>query len=563
VRTYGTATLQDGGKARVWVVKVEPHVAMRLKRAISKLSRNARGDLILAATEENARDLEWFAERYPIEFDPRDELERAARAYDRRRQVALDILSGSQVFADLPMALPPREYQRIAAELVKTTGGLILADEVGLGKTVSAIATFADTGLRPALVVVQTHLQRQWKAEIERFLPFSYVHIAKKGTPYDTSHHGRSPDVLILTYHKLHGWAEHLAGRFPSIVFDEVQELRHRKDRKRGGFTRRWAAARMVTDGAKVSLGLSATPIYNYGDEFFSVAEVLAPGALGEESEFRQEWCRGYGDKWIITNPRAFGSYLRESGLLLRRTRQEVGRELPSLTTVVHEIESSDDALEPDVDTLAHLILSDGRGIDKMQAAAQFDMRMRQATGIAKAPYVAAFVRLLIEQGPVVLFGWHRLVYDAWGEQLRDLEPAWFTGHESPVAKSEQLQRFVSGKTNLLIMSLRAGSGVDGIQKVCSQVVIGELDWSPGVHTQCIGRAHRDGQKSPVFAYYMVSDRWADPVMVDVLDLKRTQLNQARDPDAPLTTQQVDPHHVKRLAEAYLKKRGRRPSGAG
>ena len=560
MRTYGIATLKDLpniGAGAVWVVKAEPHVVMRLKRVFGKLSRAQSGALILAATEENARDLEWFAERYPLEFQPREALERAARAYDRRRQVALDILGGSHQFSDLPMALPPREYQRIAAELVKTTGGLILADEVGLGKTVSAIATFADASLRPALVVAQTHLQRQWKAEIERFLPFAHVHIAKKGVPYDTSHRGRAPDVLILTYHKLHGWAEHLAGRFPTIVFDEVQELRHRKDRKQpSGFSRRWGAARIVTAQAKVRLGLSATPIYNYGDEFFSVAEVVSPGSLGEEGEFRQEWCRGYGSQYIVQNPRAFGAYLRESGLLLRRTRQEVGRELPSLTTVVHEIESREDALAPGVDDLARLILGEGRGIDKMQAASEFDMRLRQATGLAKAPYVAAFVRMLVAQGPVVLFGWHRLVYDHWGEDLRDLEPAWFTGHESPAAKAEQLHRFTSGKTKLLIMSLRAGSGVDGIQKVCSQVVIGELDWSPGVHTQCIGRAHRDGQKAPVFAYYLVSDRWADPVMVDVLDLKRTQLEQARDPDAPLTTAQVDPHHVKRLAEAYLRRRG-------
>ena len=545
------------GSSDVWVVDAEPHVVMRLKRVFGKLSRMASGKLMLSTSEENARDLEWFATRYPLTFDPVDELLRAARAYDRRRQLALDILGGKLPDIALPMALPPREYQWTAAELVKAIGGLILADEVGLGKTVASIATFAEAGTRPALVVVQTHLQRQWKAEIERFLPFSHVHIVKKGTPYDTSHGGRSPDVLILTYHKLHGWAEHLAGRFPIIVFDEVQELRHRKDRKQpGGVSRRWAAARLITEGARVRLGLSATPIYNYGDEFFSVIEVLKPGALGEEREFHQEWCINYGGKYKIKDPRAFGTYLRETGLMLRRTRQEVGRELPALTTVVHEIESRDDIkLSGDTEALAKMILGEGLGIEKMQAAGEFDMRLRQATGLAKAPYVAEFVRMLIEQGPVVLFGWHRLVYMQWGEQLADLKPAWFTGSESPSQKAEQFRRFQSGETPLLIMSLRAGSGVDGIQKVCSQVVIGELDWSPGVHTQCIGRAHRDGQQSPVFAYYLVSDRWADPVMVDVLDLKKQQLEQVRDPDAPLTTIEVDPHHVKRLAEAFLRRK--------
>jgi hypothetical protein len=45
-----------------------------------------------------------------------------------------------------------------------------------------------------------------------------------------------------------------------------------------------------------------------------------------------------------------------------------------------------------------------------------FDWKMRQATGIAKAPYVAEFVKLLLEsEQKVVLFGWHRDVYDDLG----------------------------------------------------------------------------------------------------------------------------------------------------
>jgi hypothetical protein len=69
---------------------------------------------------------------------------------------------------------------------------------------------------------------------------------------------------------------------------------------------------------------------------------------------------------------------------------------------------------------------------------------MRRATGLAKAPYVADFVRLLLESEPkVVLFGWHRDVYEIWLDRLADLNPSLYTGSES--SGSAQKERRASG----------------------------------------------------------------------------------------------------------------------
>jgi hypothetical protein len=69
-------------------------------------------------------------------------------------------------------------------------------------------------------------------------------------------------------------------------------------------------------------------------------------------------------------------------------------------------------------------------------------------------------------------------------------------------------------------MSLRSGAGLDGLQKRCSTMVFGELDWSPGVHHQCIGRLDREGQEQPVTAMFLVCDDGSDPPMMEVLGLK-------------------------------------------
>ncbi|MFH4122341.1 ATP-dependent helicase, partial [Acinetobacter baumannii] len=64
---------------------------------------------------------------------------------------------------------------------------------------------------------------------------------------------------------------------------------------------------------------------------------------------------------------------------------------------------------------LAKVILSSTQEFQgqKLRATEEFNIMMRQATGIAKAPYVAEFVRMLVESGEsVMLYGWHRDVYN-------------------------------------------------------------------------------------------------------------------------------------------------------
>ena len=246
---------------------------------------------------------------------------------------------------------------------------------------------------------------------------------------------------------------------------------------------------------------------------------------------------------------------------MLRRTRKDVGREMPAVTVAPTRIEA--DAAELDrikgrAAELARVILAQtagkGAGFDKMQKGGELDRLVRQATGLSKAPYVADFVRMLVESGEPVLVGlWHRSVYDLIGERLKDLAPAFYTGTESPRQKQEALRRFKERETPVLCMSLRSGAAIDGLQHVCSTVVIGELDWSHVIHHQLISRIDRDGQTDPVVAYYLLSDVGSDPIVADVCGAKRANSAPIIDPDATtIADERVDPEHVRRLAESYL-----------
>lgn len=553
---YGEVTHADGH----WIVKCEPHVRARLKRVFARAPQEAADSIRISDSTENSRDLMWFLKRYPMAVkDPRRLRDRSDEHRSQEHRLA-ELLAHRGPPPEVKLAEPPREYQALVPPFLDVKGGLLLGDDVGIGKTVSGICCLAQPGALPAVIVAPPHLLKHWEGFINRFSPALRVYrVRGPDTSAITRRRGKDvplPDVVVISYHRLQKWADVLGAIARTVIFEECQQLRSPN-------TYIYQSCVHVASRAK-RLGLSATPIYNYGSEFFWVVDAVLPGALGTREEFVREWCTaGAGDKARLQDPEQFGAYLRREGIMLRRTRREVGRELPPLTKIIHEVDADTAVLNKltgDAIVLAQAILRANeqyRG-ERMRASAEFDAMMRQATGIAKAPYVAEFVRLLLENGErVVLFGWHRAVYRIWMDLLQDYKPVMYTGTESITQKAAAERAFKERETPLFIMSLRSGAGVDGLQHVCRTAVFGELDWSPGVHEQCVGRLDRDGQPDPVTAYFLTALDGADPIMVDVLGIKRAQIEGVRNPGGGLIERaDTGENNLRALARAFLKTKG-------
>jgi hypothetical protein len=272
-----------------------------------------------------------------------------------------------------------------------------------------------------------------------------------------------------------------------------------------------------------------------------------------------REWA-GAGNGKQIKNPKALGTYLRENFLFIRRTREDVKRDLPVVNKVVHTVDFDQDAVDGIEEIAKKLAISvtTGSFVERGKAARELDIMVRQATGISKAKYVAEYVKILLENGEAVLLaGWHRAVYDIWLKELSQYNPVMYTGSETTKEKDDAKKAFISGKAQLMIISLRSGIGLDGLQERSSLVVFGELDYSPAVHEQVVGRLDRDGQKNQVTSIYLISDSGSDPLMVDLLGLKASQARDIIDPlNNQVTFQNNDDTRIKLLAELYLKKAG-------
>lgn len=548
--SYGRLNYHDGKWS---VAGLPPHVSLRFKALFPRVPQHQTGFFLLTDTPSTCSDILWFTQRYPLGMT-HDVRDRLLAGHER---AMADSTAISSILVDdwRPDGPPPRfrngmapyPFQAQAAAITAKVQRLLLMDDVGLGKTVSALAALVEAGAFPAAVVVQAHLAEQWGEEyIDEFTDLDW-HIIKSTKPY------RLPkaQIYLFKYTNIAGWTDIAAnGQFKAVVFDEIQELRH------GDSTKKGAAAKEFVRTCDIRMGLTATPIYNYGSEIFNVVDLLQPGCLGTWGEFLTEWCISQGTHWIVKNPAALGTYLRDINLALRRTEADVGKQMPAVNVLMHHIDYDQAAVEKveeEARVLALKVIS-GAFTERGQAARELDMMARHATGMAKAKGVAALVRMLVESGErVLLAGWHRDVYDVWNSELSDLNPVMYTGSESPTQKVKAKRAFIDGDSPLMMISLRSGAGLDGLQRVCSKVVFGELDWSPQVHKQVIGRLRRPGQTRQVDAIYAHTNGGSDPVIVEMLGLKASQSQGIVDPLAGAAqVVESDDSRIRKLAEAYL-----------
>lgn len=178
--------------------------------------------------------------------------------------------------------------------------GALLADEVGLGKTIEASLVIAQRWAerrRRILLIVPASLRKQWSQELyDKFsLPSviverkSYNDFRKKGIarPFEHSNH------VVITSYEFAALkdTEIRAGQWDLVVFDEAHRLRNVY--KKDGATR----AKRLRDATRpfFKILLTATPLQNSLMELYGLVSVLDEHHFGDEESFRSQYVAGPG----------------------------------------------------------------------------------------------------------------------------------------------------------------------------------------------------------------------------------------------------------------------------
>jgi len=185
--------------------------------------------------------------------------------------------------------------------------GVMLADEVGLGKTIEAGLTLCQLWAerrRRLLVVCPASLRKQWQEEL-------YEKFALPGVIAEGSLPPFADGVLIMSYEFARKYAEQLqAADWDCVVLDEAHKLRNAyKDSNKIG-----QALRIAFTGKKKLL-LTATPLQNSLMELYGLSLFLDPYLFGDAKLFRRDF---------IAQPNSDALRLRLRGFVQRTLRRDV-----------------------------------------------------------------------------------------------------------------------------------------------------------------------------------------------------------------------------------------------
>lgn len=538
-----------------WIISGgDPLAVSMAKRLFPGADGRDRGTVRFPASKRILGDLNWFLLRWPMEIED-------AEAWEAARAETIEHATKSIDLRRRPQSINPptakfagelKPFQAEGVAWMKHHQRTLLADEMGLGKTVQFLALLASANAYPCLVIVQPHLVRQWERAIERWLPGLAAHTLRGTTPQPILNW----PIVLIHYGLIRHWKDELGGRFHTVCFDEIQELRH-------AGTQKYSAASHITDGVENVIGLSGTPIYNTGGEIWNVLNIIEMHCLGSKDHFTREWCHGYGSDTVI-DPELLGRRLREEGLLLRRTKQDVLPELPAKRRIIESIEASAQTygsiIGPALELAPQYAMTENV-LEKGRLLREIVSYARKATGLAKVPYVGQFVRALLDAGESCLvFAHHHAVTDALMGEFQQHSPVRISGQETQSQKDDAVMAFQDGRTRVCIVSLRAAAGLDLFAAKC--VVFAELDWSPAVHSQAEDRAHRIGQTDSVLAYYLAWFGYgsSDPEVLDKLGFKASQFiglmgDRAESQEDRVLATKAAKAHMERIVEQLTQRR--------
>lgn len=460
---------------------------------------------------------ETFLERYASD-GPWDNWEIAQLALESEQELAIPDFDGLQAPNHLPhLNILPHQLQTAQQVVENMHGKAILADEVGLGKTIEAgliLKEYMIRGLvKKALILVPASLVIQWVNELNEkfYIPAVAQKKAYMWTQYDVI-------VSSLDTAKRKPHSEIIFSQnWDFIIIDEAHKLKNRK-------TKNYEFVQQLKK--RFCLLLTATPIQNKLEEIFNLVSLLKPGYLGNIDEFHQE----FNSKKRKPEDEAKLKTLIQN-VMIRNRRQETDLDWPtrhvknifipfsqaekqiyekitsakkndglsehslSLLTLQREICSSREAL---FFTLKKMIEQEKTSEQTKQFAAELIQDLQTIEEHAKAKKLVELIQEI--DSKVIVFTEYRAtqLYLQWYLKQHGITSVPFQGGFKRSKKDWMTQLF-KNHAQVLIATEAGGEGIN--LQFCQHVVNYDLPWNPMRIEQRIGRIHRIGQEKDVYIY--------------------------------------------------------------
>jgi SNF2 family DNA or RNA helicase len=406
-------------------------------------------------------------------------------------------------------------------KVIKLFGGrALLADEVGLGKTIEAGMIckeyFVRGMIKSLLVLTPASLVSQWQLELSDKFDITAISTDDRQDVPEVFWNQNDNIIASINTAKHKAHRDYVTGReWDMVIVDEAHHLKNRN-------TLNWKLVNSIKK--RFILMLTATPVQNSLIELFNLLTLLKPGLLKTEALFKKEYVGPKAGR-VPKNPEKLRQLMRE--VMVRNTRSLVDIKLPkrfAATITVHPSEAENTLYQAINEYLRRhqnekslrlsrnmLLMRIGSSpkaltdslanLSKRFKHKEIKSLIKQASAIQHVEKAKQLIEFLQKSTKKTLvFVNHRETQAYLASCLAEvgISFAEFRGDMSLKDKDEAIESF----RELVPVLLASETGGEGRNIQFANVIVNyDLPWNPMRIEQRIGRIHRIGQTQDVFIF--------------------------------------------------------------
>lgn len=416
-----------------------------------------------------------------------------------------------------PKGLEFLPFQLAGIEYMVSRSNTLLADQMGLGKTIQVIGlcNFLNQSIRKILIICPATLKLNWLREWKKWMAKTKSIDVAYGKFYPNS------DIVIINYDILarhHAFIHNKV--WDLVVLDEAHYLKNPKANR----TKQVVGYRQLPAlKAKRKLALTGTPIVNRPVELFNIIKYLAPYGWWDKMKYARRYCAAFRGPWGwdmsgASNLAEFQEKLR-STIMIRRLKKDVLPQLPPKVHQIIELPTGDSKItkllskEKSLLGMANYNFSVKEYRDMMLSwAARHATKIgfgemstiRREVAEAKFPFIVKHLEdAIASSGKVVCFCHHRSIVAGLRNHFK-YRCVTLVGDTATKERDNVVKRFQTEKEIELFVGNIQAAGLGITLTAASHVVFAEISWVPGEIEQCEDRCHRIGTTGSVLIQFLV-----------------------------------------------------------
>lgn len=420
---------------------------------------------------------------------------------------------------------PPLEHQKVAIEKLLVNDRFILADDMGLGKSTSAVIASIESEAKKVLIVCPSSLKINWKREIEYYSKDHILIVDGKKWGSTFKYYIINYDIVknFHTTNKSEDSNDYkliINEKFDVAIIDEAHMISNSS-------ARRTKLLNDILDKIPKVWLLTGTPMTSRPINFYNILKIVNSPITSNWQTYVKRYCGGY--QFTVNNRKIWNvngatnlDELREvtKNLVLRRLKTDI-LDLPEKIINPIYLELNNTLYNEELDEFIK-ITKEEKTIDKLSLSFNILMKIRQIIANEKITYTTELIDKYLElDKKIIVFTNFTLPLDTLYEKYKKISVI-LDGRMSKDKRQYSVDKFQNDdKIKLFIANIKSG-GV-GITLTKAEVVImNDLSFVPSDHSQAEDRSYRYGQKNSVLIYYPIFENTIEMNVYNILQRKKS-----------------------------------------